>query len=166
MNRKQVGAFLKIMSNDQVRPVLCTAYVDVFRGKTVLVTTDSYILSAVYIPDVDEDMIGKIITRKAIEIWYKLADGKSYFDSETIRELVLDDERNNRNTDMQYPKWQSIVERLEQSAVDTISFNADYAKKVQDLNGTAGLTLVLNGKLGGMVCDNDIAYSIIMPLKG
>lgn len=164
MNRKQVNAFLKIMSKDNTRPVLCSTYIDKFRDKPVLVVTDGYVLAAVYMEDVDDSYIGKRITRAAIEKWYKLADGKSRLTGESIQELMEDDVHNGRDIYGDYPKWQQLVPEGTQ-AVDTIAFNADFAKTVQDLNGVYGLTFKLNGKLEAMVSDTDVAYTMLMPLK-
>lgn len=165
MNRKQVNAFLKIMSKDTSRPVLCTTLVDSFRGKAVLVATDGYVLTAVYLgEETDESYIGKRITRTAIEKWYKLADGKSRFTGESLQDLMEDDVHNGRELDGKYPEWQKLVPG-EPSPSDTIAFNADFGKTAQDLNAAEGLTLKLNGKLGAMVSDTDVAYTLIMPLK-
>lgn len=164
MNRKQVNAFLKIMSKDTSRPVLCSTLVDSFRGKAALVAIDGYVLTAVYLGETDDSYIGKRITRTAIEKWYKLADGKSRLTGETIQELMEDDVHNGRELYGDFPKWQQIVPK-ESQAVDTIAFNADFAKTVQDLNAVDGLTLTLNGKLGAMVSDTEVAYTLIMPLK-
>lgn len=163
MNRKQVNAFLKIMSKDSSRPVLCSTLVDEYKGKPVLVVTDGYVLTAVYI-DYAEDFIGKRITREAIEKWYKLADGKSRLTGESLQELMEDDYHNGRQVSGDYPKWQSLVPSTTE-AVDTIAFNADFAKIVQELNGATGLTLKLTGKMGALVSDTDVAYTLIMPLK-
>lgn len=164
MNRKQVNAFLKVMSKDVTRPVLCSTLVDKFNDKPVLVVTDGYILAAVYMEDVDDSYIGKRITRAAIERWYKLADGKSRLTGETIQELMEDDVHNGRDMYGDYPKWQGIVPK-ETGAVDTIAFNADFAKTLQDLNGKEGLTYKLSGKMGAMVADTDVAFAMLMPLK-
>ena len=164
MNRKQVNAFLKIMSKDTSRPVLCSTLVDEFNGKRGLAATDGYVLTIAYLDDVDDSYVGKRITRTAIEKWYKLADGKSRLTGETIQELMEDDVHNGRELYGDFPKWQQIVPK-ESQAVDTIAFNADFAKTVQDLNAVDGLTYTLNGKLGAMVSDTDVAYTMLMPLK-
>lgn len=164
MNRKQVNAFLKIMSKDTSRPVLCSTLVDKFRDKPVLVVTDGYVLTAVYLDYADDSYIGKRITRASIEKWYKLADGKSRLGGEHLQELMEDDIHNGRDVSGDYPKWQQLLPG-ESQPVDTIAFNADFAKTVQDLNGIPGLTLKLNGKLGALASDTEVAYSLIMPLK-
>lgn len=164
MNRKQVNAFLKVMSKDTSRPVLCSTLIDKFNDKPVMVVTDGYILAAVYLDYVDDSYIGKRITRAAIEKWYKLADGKSRLTGDSIQELMEDDVHNGRDLYGDYPKWQGIVPK-EHAAVDTIAFNADFAKTLQDLNGKDGLTYKLSGKLGAMVSDTDVAFCMLMPLK-
>lgn len=164
MNRKQVNAFLKVMSKDTVRPVLCSTLVDEFNGKRGLVATDGYVLTMVFLDDVDDSYLGKRITRQALEKWYKLADGKSQLTGESLQELMEDDVHNGRDLEGNYPKWQRLVPK-ETSAVDTIAFNADFAKIVQDLNSTSGVTMKLTGKLGAMIVETETSYSLIMPLK-
>lgn len=164
MNRKQVNAFLKVMSKDTSRPVLCSTLIDEFNGKRGLVATDGYILTIVYLDDVDDSHLGKRITREAIEKWYKLADGKSRLTGEDLQDLLEDDVHSGRQVDGTYPEWQKLVPS-ETSPVDTIAFNADFAKIVQDLNATVGVTMKLTGKLGAMIVETDTSYSLIMPLK-
>lgn len=164
MNRKQVNAFLKVMSKDTSRPVLCSTLIDEFNGRRGLVATDSYVLTIVYLDYIEDSHIGKRITRQALEKWYKLADGKSRLTGEELQDLLEDDVHNGRDVSGNYPEWQLLVPK-ETSAVDTIAFNADFAKIVQDLNGTAGVTMKLTGKLGAMIVETDTSYSLIMPLK-
>lgn len=164
MNRKQVNAFLKVMSKDNTRPILCSTLIDEFNGKRGLVATDGYVLTIVYLDDVDDSHVGKRITREAIEKWYKLADGKSRLTGEDLQELLEDDVHNNREKYGDYPQWQKLVPS-ETAPVDTIAFNADFAKIVQDLNATVGVTMKLTGKLGAMIVETDTSYSLIMPLK-
>ena len=170
MNRKQVNAFLKIMSKDKTRPVLCSTYVDELNGKMVLVATDGYVLTAVYIGEEARDYLGKRVTREAVERWYKLADGKSRLTGETLQELMEDDQYNGRDLDGTYPEWK----RLMPTEVDTtgfmqdmtISFNTDYVKRVQDLNGSEGVKMRLYGKLAPMVIESEVSLSVVMPMKG
>ncbi len=164
MNRKQVNAFLKVMSKDTSRPVLCSALVDKYNDKAVLVATDGYVLTAVYLGETDESYIGKRITRESIEKWYKLADGKSRLTGESLQDLMEDDVHNGREISGNYPQWQQLVPG-EPQPTEFIAFNADFAKVVQDLNASDGLRFTLNGKLGAMVSDTDVALTLIMPLK-
>lgn len=164
MNKKQIGAFLKVMSKDKSRAVLCSAYIDLYNNKPVMVATDAYILSAVYLPDLDKSYVGKRITREAIEKWYKLADGRIKFNGSTIQDLMEDDVYNNRAISGQYPDWQSVI-KINNNPTNKIGFNADYAKIIQELNGSDGLTYSLNGDLGAMVSDTELAFSMIMPLR-
>lgn len=170
MNRKQVNAFLKIMSKDTIRPVLCSAYIDKWNGNNVIVATDGYMLTALKFDDIDDQYVGKRISREAIEKWYKLADGKSRFTGEIIQELMEDDVHNARNMSDEYPKWQQLMPSL----VDTdafikdtsISFNADFTKIAQDLLNSGSVTMKLYGKLSPMIIDNEVAMIMIMPMKG
>ena len=47
MNKKQVGALLKIMGKDNMRPALMVGKVDRYDDKLVQVATDGYKLTAV-----------------------------------------------------------------------------------------------------------------------
>ena len=160
MNKKQVNALLKVMSKDTMRPVLRNAYIDEYEGRTVLVATDGYMLTALNI-EIDSEHVGKSIKREAIEVWYKLAVARSRFDGEAIAELA----NNKANlSDLNYPKWQGPIDR-EQSAQDAMMFNADYAKTLQDLSGEIGLVWKLHGKLSPMIARTENGMYVMMPMK-
>lgn len=167
LNKKQVGAFLKIMSKDDSRPVICSAKVDIYEDKAVLVATDGYVLTALNLDTEDATEIqGKMVRRSAFEKWYKLATGK---DRLTTQELVrLSSEDYGDNGDYlsgEYPKWQGLVPTGEPEGQDVMSFNADFFKNVQDLQGSDGLTVTLYGKLAPMVIKNDAGVTLVMPRK-
>ena len=169
MNRKQVNAFLKIMSKDKMRPVLCSAYVDELDGKMVLVATDGYVLTAVYLGEEARDYLGKRVTRESVERWYKLADGKSRLTGETLQELMEDDQHNSREPSGNYPEWKRLMPTVADTDAFvrdmTISFNTDYVKMVQDLNGEDGVKMRLYGKLAPMVIESEVSLSVVMPMK-
>ena len=161
MNKKQVNAFLKVMSKDAMRPVLRNAHIDEYNGKTVLVATNGYILSSINI-EVDSELVGKTIRREAIEVWYKLATGKSRFDGEAVAELV----GNSANlSDIEYPKWQNVMPTSETKPQEAMMFNAEYAKTLQDLSGESGLVWKLHGKLSPMVATTENGTYVMMPMK-
>lgn len=170
MNRKQVNAFLKIMMKDKTRPVLESAYIDELDGKVVMVATDGYVLTAVYLDEEARDYIGKRVTREAIEKWYKLADGKSRLTGSTIQELMEDDQYQGREITGEYPKWQQLLPTVVDTdgflSDMTISFNTTYVKLVQDLNNAEGVKMRLYGKLAPMVIESEVSLSIVMPMKG
>ena len=160
MNKKQVNALLKVMSKDAMRPVLRNAYIDEYEGRTVLVATDGYMLTALNI-EIDAEHIGKSIKREAIEVWCKLATGRSRFGGEAIAELA----GNKANlSDLEYPKWQGLIDR-KQSAQDMMRFNADYAKTLQDLSGEDGLAWKLHGKISPMIARTENGTYVMMPMK-
>ena len=169
MNRKQVGVFLKIMMKDKTRPALECGYIDKLNGKHVIVATDGYVLTAVYLDDLSEDYIGKKVTRASIEKWYKLADGRSRFTAETIQELMEDDVREVRQVEGNYPDWQKLIPvtaDVNQFISDmTIAFNADFVKLAQDLSGQPNIKLKLYGKLSPLVAESDTGITLIMPIK-
>ena len=169
MDRKQVNAFLKVMSKDKTRPVLCSAYIDEYKGKGVLVATDGYVLVAVRLEDIEQDHIGKRVSREAVERWYKLADGRSRLSGADLQEMMEFDQFNKSYLDGVYPQWQQLVpSKVDVDAFisDTsISFNANYAKILQDVRGIDCLTLKMYGKLAPMVHEDETGLYILMPMK-
>lgn len=165
MNRKQVNAFLKVMSKDKTRPVLCSAYIDNYNGKNVLVATDGYILVAMKLEDIEQDHIGKRVSREAVERWYKLADGRSRLSGADIQDMMEFDQFNQSDLDGVYPEWQKLIPQGGESSLDSISFNANYAKILQDVRGVDGLTLKMYGKLAPMIHEDETGLYILMPMK-
>lgn len=167
MNKKQVGAFLKVMSKDQSRPVLMCAKVDEYEGKAVLVATDGYILAAVNIDNEDaEPLMGRLIRREAIERWYKLATGKDRLDARTLAEVSAEDyAMNDGYADYEYPKWKNIIPTGDVSGSNHIAFNAEYAKVLQDLDGSDGLIWNIYGEIKPMVAPTDNGLYLLMPRK-
>lgn len=166
MNKKQVGALLKVMSKDDMRPILCSGYVDKFRDEVVLVVTDGYKLAAVKMGDDAEELMGKMIRRSAIERWYKLATGKSRLTGEELVHVASDDYgQHGSYRDGNFPQWQGLVPNEEPEKQDTMHFNADFFKVVQDLDGADSLEVKLYGKLAPMVVDTERGYYMVMPMK-
>lgn len=167
MNKKQLGAFLKVVSKDTTRPILTCAYVDEYNGKAVLVGTDSYKLTAVYIDgEVDEEIKGKMIRRESLERWYKLATGKSRLTADELKQVSSEDYTMNGDYMYgTYPKWQPLVAELKNEPQSSMKFNAEFFKIVQDLNKAEHIEVVFNGILSPMVIDTEVAYSVVMPIK-
>lgn len=171
MNRKQVYAFLKVMGKDNSRPVLATGKIDELDGKPVLVATDGYILTAVYLDEEAKDLVGRIIRRESFERWYKLADGRARLTYDEL-ERISDEEYHREGSwlDVQYPKWQGLVPKERDTDGFTkdmsIAFNADFVKIVQDLNADTKVKIDLYGKLAPMVIKTEQSFSMIMPMKG
>lgn len=165
MNRKQVNAFLKVMSKDKFRPVLCSAHIDEYKGKGVLVATDGYMLVAMKLEDIEQDHIGKRVSREAVERWYKLADGRSRLSGADLQEMMEFDQFNKSDLDGVYPPWLQLLPQGEPTGLDSISFNANYAKMLQDVRGIDGLTLKMYGKLAPMVHEDETGLYVLMPMK-
>ena len=169
MNRKQVNAFLKVISKDRTRPVLCSAYIDEYKGKSVLVATDGYVLVAMKLEDIEQDHIGKRVSREAVERWYKLADGRSRLSGADLQDMMEFDQFNQSDLDGVYPQWQKLVpteaRTSEFMSSMSIAFNANYAKVLQDVRGIDGLNLKIYGKLAPMVHEDETGLYILMPMK-
>lgn len=165
MNKKQVAAFLKVMSKDISRPVICAAHIEMLDDKQVMVATDGYKLSAIYLDETIEELNGKLIRRTAFERWYKLADGKSRLTATELQTLLNDDfALNDGYLDGQYPEWQKLIPK-EVEPQGGMHFNADYVKIIQDLNGDESVSVDLYGSLAPMVVRHDVSLSLIMPMK-
>lgn len=166
MNKKQVAAFLKVMSKDDTRPVLCAGYVDKFDDKVALVATDGYKLSAVYLDEDAEELVGKLVRRSAFERWYKLASNKDIITGEELKRISSEDfALNDGYLDAKFPEWQNLVPKREQEPQASMHFNAEFFKIVQDLNGDDSVHVQLYGMLAPMVVKSDKAFSMVMPMK-
>ena len=166
MNKKQLGAFLKVMSKDDSRPILKTAYIDKYDDKYVLVSTDGYKLAAVYVDEDVEPILGKMIRREAIEKWYKLATGKSRLTGEELVAVSADDYAQHGSYESgEYVKWQSIIPQIERAGQDVMMFNAEFFKIIQDMDGSEGIKVELYGKLAPMVVKSERLLAVVMPMK-
>ena len=167
LKKAQVGALLKVMSKDDMKPILCNGYIDKWGEDIVLVATNGYVFSALYLDNEDaEPLLGKLIRRDAIERWYKLATGKDRLTTQALVRLSGDDyAQYGEYAKGDYPKWQSIVPSgIGQSQYEMI-FNADFAKVLQDLEDTDGMKWELTGKLTPMVSRTAKGVYILMPRK-
>jgi hypothetical protein len=159
LKRPQVKAMLDIISKDNTRPAIENAKVVKYGDKLYLTGTDGYVM---FMLEVEDDSLqGRTIYRSYIETWYKLASGKDYLTEEVLEGMTYNDDT--------FPDITPIVDRaLVGADSDKIGFNADYAKKIQALFASDGLTFKLNGILGAMVHEqtgDNSGYGILMPLK-
>lgn len=166
LNKKQVGALLKVISKDTSRQALTNAHVDKWGDDYVLVATDGYVLCALQLGSDVWMLNGKNIRRSAIEKWYKLATGKDRLDTEALRHVSGSDYADNGGyDDSEYPKWQSLIPTsLADGSVD-ITFNAEYARTLQELDGSDGLTYELRGELGAMMANTGNGTYLLMPKR-
>lgn len=166
MNKKQVGALLKVMGKDNTRPALMVGKVDTYEDEVVLVATDGYKLAAVYMEGADE-LVGKLIRRDAIERWYKLATGKSRLNGEELVKVSADDfAQHGEYADSQYPEWQGLMPKGMPEAQELMYFNAEFFKIIQDLNGAESVKVELYGPLSPMVIKSSVSLSLVMPKRG
>lgn len=168
LNKKQVGALLKVMGKDSSRPVLENLYVTTINDKLSVIATDGYLMAVLEI-DAEDGMVlnNKCIRRSAIEKWHKLATGKDRLNTnELIKISAQDYADNNGYYDGSYPDITSILDNSDKGeATLKIVFNAEYMKIVQDLAGKP-LQYKLNGVLGALRADNEGDIYLIMPIKG
>lgn len=161
LTKKQVKALLEVMSSDTVRPVICTAKVDTYEGRTVLIATDGYQLAALDAPEL-KGHEGKLIDRTELIKWYKLASTKDRLDEAALIEM-----KNARDDDKwygEYPEWVKIIEAQERAELTKIALNANYMLTMQVL---ADKTLVYDthGQRGAVMARDDNNLYVIMPLK-
>lgn len=159
MNKKQVGAFLKIIAKDNIRPILTNATVSRYNDRLVLVGTDGQKFAAIYIEDA-ERLEGKLIPREALEVWYKLATGKSRLTGQEIVDKLSKDAK-----DGQFPSWQKLIPKGDTVPQTTMRFNADFFKIMQDLTGNADMTVKLYGEVHPMVIESEDGVYVVMPMK-
>lgn len=157
LTRSQVKAWLDTMSDDTSRPVLNAAYIDQYDNRTVLVTTDGYVLTAMDAPGL-KDSVGKFITRLDLVKWYKLANSKSLFTDEEALTLVSD------VVEGKYPEWQKLIP-TEMGALPSVTINAKYMLSMQTINNAPLKWDFGTDKFKPVIARaNDNLY-VIMPLK-
>lgn len=172
LTKKQVWALLKVVGNDNTRPALMQLKVErlnerfVAGGRLVLMATDSYKFVALYLDSEDEEFLeDKVLTRESLERWYKLADGKSRFNEDELLELLSHEYANGQpELAGKFPAWQSLMYRPK-TDTGVISFDANYAKTLQDVDGVDGLEYELGGPLGVMLAWNERGIYGLMPRK-
>jgi len=167
LKKTQVGALLKVISKDEMKPILMNAYVDKWDDDTVLVATNGYVFSALYLDSEDaEELVGRLIRREAFEKWYKLATGKDRLTTQELVRLSSDDyAQHGEFASGEYPKWKSIVPDGIPSRESEMIFNADFAKVLQDLEEADGMKWELTGKLAPMVSRTSKGVYLLMPRK-
>lgn len=161
LTKKQVKAFLEVISSDTSRPVICTAKIDTYKGRTVLIATDGYQLAALDAPGL-KGHEGKLIDRTELIKWYKLAGTKDRLDEKALIEMP-----NARDDDRwfgEYPEWTKIIEAQHAGEITKIALNARYMLTMQTL---ADKTLIYDthGKFGAVMAREDDNLYVVMPLK-
>lgn len=165
MNKKQVAAFLKVLSKDEPRQVLRNAYINNIEGETVLVATNGIALAAVNLDEDAEHLQGTLIARPYIERWYKLATGKDRLDYESLKRIIDEQYNDGETPKGEYPNWQSIVPDEFRKPVGAITFNAEYMFILQSIDGSDSLTWSLGGSLEPVMARNERGLYIFMPKK-
>lgn len=161
LSRKQVKSLLEVMGNDGIREILECAYIDIYKGRTVLVACDAYKLVALNIPDAEGNAIkvGERVPRDALVRWYKLAKASDTFTTADIAELSVEG--------APYVPWQEVLAEKTTdvgAAITAVAFNAAYALSLQGVAGEP-LTYKLNGTDGPMCANTDNGSYVLMPLR-
>ena len=165
MNKKQVGAFLKVVGKD-TRPTLTNVVVDVYEGTLYMVATDGYKLAAVKLDDDAAELEGRMIRRDALERWYKLATGKSRLTGAELVGVSNEDYgRHGSYPEGKYPIWQQLIPEPYRNPSRLIAFNATYMKELQDVDGSDGMVWNIGGELEAVFCKNERGIYVFMPMK-
>lgn len=166
MNKKQLGAFLKVMGKDEARRALMQAKVDRYDDKLALIATNGYMLAAVFLDEDAEEIEGRVIRREALEKWYKLATGKSRLTGQELVAVSADDyAQHGSYSDVEFVPWQKVVPSSTLEGQSIMHFNADYFKTVQDLDGQDSIRVRLHGALAPMEFETERGYYLVMPMK-
>lgn len=125
LTKKQVKAFLEVISNDDSRPVLCTASVQMFKDRPYLVATDSYKLTALLLDESFKNHVGKVVTRDDLTKWYKLAGTRDVLNPVAVEDMLTD-------ASGKYPEWQALMPE-EFGNRETVYFNSKYLLTMETL---------------------------------
>lgn len=165
LSKRQVKALLDVISKDESRPILTYAKLDIYKGKPVLVATDSYHMVVLPLTDtiLPEATEGKLISRDDLTKWYKLAENRELLGDLELATMAQDEAEVGK-----YPAYAKLIEGFTPQAVSFISFNPDYIANMQTLAGIgrSGLKWQFHGVLGAMLAELDGAMYIVMPMKG
>lgn len=164
LTKKQVGALLNVISNDNARPILMHAKIDMFEDVPVLVATDGYTLTAIVLTDTITHQVGNLVPREALTKWHKLANYKDCLTESELVTMIVPEENN------KYPNWQNVIPTRKPEAIAKISLNANYLLTMQilaDANGyPSGLEWKFYGALAPVISRRDGNLYAVMPLKG
>lgn len=161
LTKKQVKAFLEVISSDTSRPIICTAKIDTYKGRTVLIATDGYQLAALDAPGL-KGQEGKLIDRTELIKWYKLASSKDRLDENTL--IKMPDARDSEKWYGEYPEWIKIIEAQHPGEITKVALNAKYMLTMQIL-ADAPILYTTNGQRGAVTAYENNNLYVIMPLK-
>jgi hypothetical protein len=170
LSKKQVKAFLEVISSDETRPVLTHAKIDELEGQPVLIGTDSYKLAAIKLTDDILPKMGSLIPRAELVKWYKLASNKDYLTETELLEMAIPDDQGFGEDKTQYPKWQKLVPSEDtRTELTGICINADFMATMQILSGSdgysGGMPWEFYGSLSPVISRKDGSIYLVMPLK-
>jgi DNA polymerase III sliding clamp (beta) subunit (PCNA family) len=159
LTKQQVKSLLEVMGNDDARPMLQQLKIDLFNDKPVLVTTDSYQMAIFALSDNVLPEMGKMIDRKEIVKWYKLASAKDLFTEVDLIDAPATEDGN-------YPKWQTLIpKREDMTDIPSLGLNATYLLNLGKLAGNTGMILEFYGRRAPIVSRTGDNIFVLMPLK-
>lgn len=166
MNKKQVAALLKVISKDTMRPALTNVVIDKWNDDVYMIATNAYCMALMKLDDEAEQFVGQVLRRTAIERWYKLAGSKDTLTAETLPELFNDDYSQNGSYS-EYPAfpWAKVMPDAVRASTSVITFNGEYSKVLQELDGSDMLTYSLGNDIDAMIAETERGIYILMPIK-
>jgi len=166
MNKKQVGALLKVMGKDDMKPALMHGLIDEYEGKLAIVATNGYALAIVYLDGGDELVKGTLVRRESIEKWYKLATGKSRLNGNELERVIADEFGDYHELSKSpFPQYKSLIPEEFRQPAGAIAFNAVFISALQELDGGEPLTWNIGGALQPVLAKTDRGVYLFMPKK-
>ena len=148
LSKKQVGALLKVLSNDTTRAALTELNIKDGYARA----TNGYILAKLKttLPD-------GAVSREELTKWYKLAGNKDRLTDEILAEMRIE-------IGWRYPEVDRLITENQTTAIDNIAFDTKYATYLQDLAGEP-LRYELTGTASPMIATLDDNTYVLMPVR-
>jgi DNA polymerase III sliding clamp (beta) subunit (PCNA family) len=169
LNKKQVGALLKVIPKLDSRPLLDGLRVTQKDGQWYAIATNGYVLVILHLDNDTDGIKEGTIRQDAIERWHRLATGKNRLTTHELINTVWADDYAHHNSyaKNEYPDMFALLEagEAEIEATPKLTFNAEYMKLIQDITNKP-VTYTLHGTMKPMVARDEGNTYVLMPIKG
>ena len=158
LSKKQIRAIVKLLKKQTFKPALSNMVIQCISGTTRLLVTDGYVVASWPLEGCDY-LRGRVIPVEALEGWISSNSAHSVFDEVDVKYYAVDDT-------VDYPDMQRHLDRIKQNeAVDSISFDADRYKTIQDVAGGI-CRLWFNGIVGPIGLTKDDGFvGAVCPIR-
>lgn len=159
LTKKQVKALLKVLGDDDSRPLLQQFRFNMTDKGMYITATNSYVLAAYKIGDEHKMLDGYCVARDDLTKWYKLASAKDVLDLDELIQMSTVGEG-------RYPKWATLVPEGRKE-IKSITFNADLLQNLQVLAGQPMEISFTEGSQSPILLNDKHTENvfILMPLK-